>query len=333
MTDITFKAMLVEEYEKGKYSREITERKLSDLPENDVLIKVSYSSLNYKDALSAGGHKGITRQYPHTPGIDASGTVVESGSPDIQQGEKVLVTGYDLGMNTPGGFAQYISVPAEWVVKLPEELSLKEAMMYGTAGFTAGISIFELQEHDISPYSGSILVTGASGGVGSLACGMLSKAGYKVIASSGKNSDTAFFESLGVSKLTGREEMEDEPKKPLLSKRWKGAIDTIGGETLQTAVKSADHRGVVCTMGNVLSDKFSLTVYPFILRGVKLVGIDSASRPMNERKYIWSKIASDWKIDNYEQHIKEVSLEELSGEIDLILQGKQKGRIIVNLEA
>lgn len=333
MTDITFKAMVVEEYEKGKYSGKIKERKISELPDNDVLIKVSYSSLNYKDALSAKGHKGITRHYPHTPGIDASGTVIRSNSADLEEGEEVIVTGYDLGMNTPGGFGQYISVPAEWVVKLPEGLTPKEAMMYGTAGFTAGISIFELQEHDISPYSGSVLVTGASGGVGSLACGMLSKAGYKVIASSGKNSETAFFESLGVSKLSGREEMKDEPRKPLLSKRWKGAIDTVGGEALQTAVKSADHRGVVCTMGNVLSDKFSLTVYPFILRGVKLVGIDSASRPMNERKYIWSKIATDWKIDNYEKHIKEVSLEDLNSEIELILQGKQKGRVIVNPEA
>lgn len=319
------------EIDKNKFSQNIEKLDTQDLPNNDVLIEVHYSSLNYKDALSAMGHKGITRRYPHTPGIDASGIVVESKSKQFKSGDEVIVTGYDLGMNTNGGFGQYIRVPSDWIVKLPENLTLKEAMMYGTAGFTAGISMFEFEQANIIPEKGKILVTGASGGVGSLAVGMLNKAGYEVIASTGKN-DKDFFDLLGGAELIPRDDLNDESPKPLLAKRWIGVIETVGGNTLNTAIRSTDHRGVICTMGNVAGDSTNITVYPFILRGVKLVGIDSASRPMDERLYIWNKISADWRIDNIEKISKEISLEELHTEIENILKGNQKGRVIINLK-
>jgi acrylyl-CoA reductase (NADPH) len=319
------------EIEKNKYSQKIETLDTAHLPDNDVLIEVHYSSLNYKDALSAMGHKGITRRYPHTPGIDASGIVAESKSELFKAGDEVIVTGYDLGMNTSGGFGQYIKVPAEWLVKLPENLTLREAMMYGTAGFTAGISMFEFEQANITTDKGKILVTGASGGVGSLAVGMLNSAGYEVIASTGKE-DKEFFNLLGGAEIIPREEVNDDSPKPLLAKRWKGVIETVGGNTLNTAIRSTDHRGVICTMGNVAGDSTGITVYPFILRGVKLVGIDSASRPMDERLYIWNKISSDWKIDNIAQICKEITLNELDDEINKILNGEQKGRVIINLK-
>lgn len=325
-------AYVTTEIEKNKFTRNIETLDTEKLPDNDVLIEVHYSSLNYKDALSAMGHKGITRRYPHTPGIDASGIVAESKSDSFKPGDKVIVTGYDLGMNTPGGFGQYIKVPAEWLVRLPNTMTLKEAMMYGTAGFTAGISMFEFEQANITPEKGKILVTGASGGVGSLAVGMLNKAGYEVIASTGKN-DKEFFDLLGGAEIIQREEVNDDSHKPLLAKRWKGVIETVGGNTLNTSIRSTDHRGVICTMGNVAGDSTEITVYPFILRGVKLVGIDSASRPMNERLYIWNKISSDWKIDNIEKICTEISLHQLDDEISKILKGQQKGRIVVNLKS
>lgn len=325
-----YKAYVSKETDQKINVRSIQDLNINDLPDNDVLIKVHYSSLNYKDALSSKGHKGITRNYPHTPGIDASGEVVSDRTGKFKTGEKVIVTGYDLGMNTYGGFGQYIKVPSDWIVPLPSSLSLKEAMIYGTAGFTAGISMFEFENLNITPDKGKILVTGASGGVGSLAVGMLTSAGYNVIASTGKP-DTDFFEALGNPEIISREDVNDDSNRPLLSKRWIGVIETVGGNTLNTTIRSTDHRGVICTMGNVTGDKIDSTVYPFILRGVKLVGIDSASRPMDERLYIWNKIATDWKINNVEKIAKEVTLEELDNEVEKILKGQQKGRVIVNL--
>lgn len=323
-------AFVTQENNDKTFTQDILELNTENLPDNDVLIQVHYSSLNYKDALSASGHKGITRKYPHTPGIDASGIVINSKSNKFKEGDKVIVTGYDLGMNTSGGFGQYISVPSDWIVPLPDNLDLKEAMMYGTAGFTAGISMFEFENLNITPDKGKILVTGASGGVGSLAVGMLNKAGYKVIASTGKK-DEEYFSFLGAEKIISREELNKELNKPLLKKEWIGAIETVGGITLENTIKSTDHRGVVCTMGNVSSDKFTISVYPFILRGIKLVGIDSASRPMDERLYIWNNISNSWNINNLHKIIKEVKLKTLKEEIEKILKGKQKGRILVNL--
>ena len=221
-----FKALIVNE-KNGKFTREISTKSLNDLPAGDVLIKVKYSSLNYKDALSATGNKGVTRKYPHTPGIDAAGMVEKSPGNLFKEGDEVVVTGYDLGMNTFGGFAEYIRVPVEWIVKLPKGLSLKESMMLGTAGFTAGLSIYKLEQAGLDK-DGEIIVTGATGGVGSLAVALLSKLGYNITASTRKKEKEDYLKNLGAKLIINSDELDDKTGKPLLNRRWKGAVDTVG---------------------------------------------------------------------------------------------------------
>ena len=327
-----FKAMVVEETAQGDFDRRIKDRSIDSLPDGDVLIAVKYSSLNYKDALSATGNKGVTRSYPHTPGIDAAGTVTESRSPDFSAGDPVIVTSYDLGMNTSGGFGQFIRVPAEWVVPLPESLSVYESMVYGTAGFTAGLSIFKMVAGAIEPDAGPILVTGASGGVGSLAVGILAQAGYQVTAVSGKSEGRQFLEALGAAEVITREEACDTSGRPLLKGLWAGVIDTVGGDILATAIKSTLQDGIVSCCGNVAGPKLNTTVFPFILRGVSLLGIDSQNCPMALRRQIWQKLANEWKLTALERLTTEIPLDALDHHIDLILKGEQKGRVVVNLE-
>jgi putative YhdH/YhfP family quinone oxidoreductase len=324
----TFLAMVVEEQADGSYSRTIRERTVDDLPPGEVLIRVLWSSLNYKDALSASGNKGVTRKYPHTPGIDAAGLVEESQSGRFRPGDEVLVTSYDLGMNTSGGFGQYVRVPAEWIVPLPAGLDLKESMILGTAGLTAAMSVSALSA-GISPDQGEILVTGASGGVGSMAVSILARLGYEVCAASGK--DTAYLLDLGAKTVVSRADVNDESGRPLLKTRWAGVIDTVGGNILATAIKSTAHRGIVTCCGNVASPDLQLTVFPFILRGVTLVGIDSQDFPMAERKEIWQNLAHAWKPAKLGGMGRVVSLSDLEVEIGLILQGRQQGRVVVNL--
>ncbi|MCG6945205.1 MAG: YhdH/YhfP family quinone oxidoreductase [Deltaproteobacteria bacterium] len=326
-----FKAMVVQETAAGTYTRRIAEKSLDDLPAGEVLIRVHYSSLNYKDGLSATGHRGVTKHYPHTPGVDAAGVVEESHSEAFQPGDQVIVTSYDLGMNTPGGFGQYIRVPAGWVVPLPENLSPKESMAYGSAGLTAGFCIFKLQEHGITPDQGEILVTGATGGVGSFAVAMLARIGYQVIAVTGKMDEKQFLVDLGAKEVISRAEATDTSGKPLLKGRWAGVVDAVGGEILSTAIRSTKLHGAVTCCGNVASPDLHINVYPFILRGISLVGIDSQSFPMTFRRRTWEKIASEWKLDNLDRQTSVCSLEELDSEIDRILAGKQKGRVIVDL--
>ncbi len=327
-----FKAMVVQETADGTYTRQIAEKSLDDLPAGEVLVRVHYSSLNYKDGLSATSHRGVTKRFPHTPGVDAAGVVEESFSEAFQPGDPVIVTSYDLGMNTPGGFGQYIRVPAAWVVPLPENLSLKESMAYGSAGLTAGFCIFKLQEHGVTPELGEILVTGATGGVGSFAVAMLAKIGYQVVAVTGKMDEKQFLTDLGAKEVISRDEATDTSGKPLLKGRWAGVVDAVGGEILSTAIRSTKLHGAVTCCGNVASPDLHINVYPFILRGISLVGIDSQSFPMTFRRQTWEKIASDWKLDNLNRQTSVCSLEELDSEIDRILAGKQKGRVIVDLE-
>ena len=326
----TFKALLVNE-ENRRFIRNITERKIDDLPAGEVLIKVKYSSLNYKDALSAIGNKGVTRKYPHTPGIDAAGIVVETSSNKFKEGEEVLVTGYDLGMNTSGGFAEFIRVPSDWVVKLPTGLSLKESMIYGTAGFTAGLSLYKLELCSEEKIDGEVLVTGATGGVGSLAVSLLSKNGYQVVASTGKRDKAEFLRKLGAKEIIDREIVDDESGKSLLNRKWKAAVDTVGGNILATVLKQMDYRSSVASCGNTYSPELNTTVFPFILRGVNLLGINSAETPMNLRLKIWQKLANEWKPDCLHETYEECSLEQLNDKIDLILQGQITGRIVVKL--
>ncbi|RJP76545.1 MAG: acryloyl-CoA reductase [Desulfobacteraceae bacterium] len=330
MENKTFRAMVVEEVDKGVFTRKITDRTIQDLPEGDVLIRVHYSSLNYKDALSASGNRGVTRNFPHTPGIDAAGVVEESGSDLFQKGQEVLVTSYDLGMNTSGGFAQYVRVPAEWVVKLPGKLGMKESMCYGTAGFTAGMSVDKLMG-TVPPSQGEILVTGATGGVGCMAAGILAGQGYSVTAVSGKPDAKELLASLGVKNVITRDAFLEGADRPLLKPRWSGVVDTVGGEILAAAIKATLPLGVVTCCGNVASADLPITVFPFILRGVTLVGIDSQNCPMTWRKQIWDKLAGDWKFAMPEDLVSEISLDDLDDAVKAILKGQVKGRRIVNL--
>jgi len=327
-----FRAMVVEETPSGQFEINIKKKAIKDLPPGDVLVRVKYSSINYKDALSASGNRGVTRKYPHTPGIDAAGIVVESENSRFKEGDEVLITGYDLGMNTSGGFEQYIRVPAEWIVRLPEGLKFGEAMIYGTAGFTAAMSIYALMR-DVAPGDGEILVTGASGGVGCLVVVTLAKLGFEVVAVSGKPEGKRFLKKLGAKKVIAREEALDNSSKPLLKAIWAGVIDTVGGETLATAIKSTKPGGTVTCCGNVSSPDLPITVFPFILRGVRLVGIDSQNCPMEHRKEIWTLLGDAWKSDKLMDICEEIGLDGVVFHVPMMLQGKQKGRVVVNLDA
>ncbi|MFH2218440.1 MAG: YhdH/YhfP family quinone oxidoreductase [Pseudomonadota bacterium] len=327
----TFTAMVVTEDENNRFVREIKDRDIDDLPEGDVLVKVQFSSLNYKDVLSATGNRGVTRTYPHTPGIDAAGTVVESRSKNFSSGDTVIVTSYDLGMNTSGGFGQYIRVPAEWVVKMPDNLSPRESMIFGTAGFTAALSVYRLVDYGLTPDMGRIIVSGATGGVGSIAVSILAKTGYEVVAVNGIVDETDFLLELGATEVISIEDATDTSGKPLLKGLWAGGIDTVGGEILATTIKSTKDAGAVTCCGNVGSHDLPLNVYPFIIRGVTLMGIDSQNCPMPIRLKTWQKIADEWKLAHLELLTTEVPLGGLSERIDLILQRKHKGRTIVRL--
>lgn len=325
----SFRALVVRE-SKGRFSRSVEERRIEALPEGEVLIRVRYSSLNYKDALSATGHRGVTRAFPHTPGIDAAGEVVESSVVDFAPGDRVLVTGYDLGMNTPGGFGQFIRIPAHWPVALPGGLTLRESMGYGTAGLTAALCVHHLIEAGATP-DGDAVVTGATGGVGSLSVAILAKIGFRVVAATGKVSEADFLKRLGASEVIDRRELDDPSGQPILSARWMAGIDTVGGNILSTLIKTTHYRGAITCCGLVASPELNTTVFPFILRGVKLIGIDSVLCPMDLRLKIWQKIAADWKVDALDDLIAECELQALDGQIDRILSGQMRGRVVVNL--
>ena len=323
----SFKAYRVEK-EGESVSRSIQDMPFSSLPENDVTVKVAYSSLNYKDALSATGAPGVTRDYPHTPGIDAAGTVTSSSDDRFKEGDEVIVTSYDLGMNTAGGFGEFIRVPADWVVPLPEGLSLREAMVLGTAGFTAALCIDAL-EH-VGTEDGPIVVTGASGGVGSVAVALLAKVGYEVVASTGSESAHELLKTLGASSIMDRQELSEAVKPPMLKGIYGGAVDTVGGVTLVNLIKQLKLHASVAACGLVGGPKLELTVYPFILRGVNLLGIDSQSCEMDKRQRVWQKLATDWKVD-LSAVTKEIGLDGLDDGVDAILKGQTQGRILVKV--
>lgn len=325
--NMPFQALVTEKTDEG-FRSAIQTRLVRDLPPGDVLIKVQYSSLNYKDALSATGNRGVTKRFPHTPGIDAAGVVEQSNVTDFTPGQKVVVSCYGLGMNTDGGFGEYIRVPAEWVMPCPDGLSLKESMIIGTAGFTAALSLFSLQEQHVQPEDGEILITGATGGVGSMAVSMLSLAGYSVVALSGKPEQTDFLLGRGAKRVIGRQSMIKSGK-ALLRPKFVGVIDTVGGDILTTAIKSTAYGGVVTCCGNVASPELELTVYPFILRGVRLIGIDAAECSMPTRTKVWAKIAGPWRIKDLEQMSCAVNLDELNSCIDKMLRGKLARRVLL----
>lgn len=312
------------------YQSRIENMHLDDLPEGEVLIQVHYSSVNYKDALSSIGSPGVTKNYPHSPGIDASGIVVESTSPLFKKGDQVLVTGYDLGMNTHGGFSQMIRVPADWVLALPEKMSLRDAMVLGTAGLTAALSV-----NEVLPYlkeASQVLVTGPSGGVGSTAIKILKKLGYKVQVPLRRKESQAFLEELGVDGFVDYEDINKMTSRPLASAVFDGAVDTAGGAGLHYALASTAYGGAVSACGNAASVKLETTVFPFILRGVRLVGIDSVLAPQELRKELWEKLAGDWKSSDFEKGIQEISLDQVPQALEKVLAGKHQGRYLIKVK-
>ena len=320
---------MVREQNKGEFTRSIEEKDTQDLPAGEILVRVHYSSLNYKDALSASGNRGVTRRYPHTPGIDAAGVVEESTVSVFQPGDQVIVSGYDLGMNHPGGFAEYIRVPAAWVVRLPQGLSLLQSMMLGTAGFTAGRCVEMLLRQGCVP-GGDILVTGATGGVGSISVAILAQLGFAVTALTGKK-ETAFLLELGARTVLARDEFLQSRKKMLLPEKWAGVVDTVGGQYLETAIKETRYDGVVTSCGNVASGDLALTVYPFIIRGVRLIGIDSARCSLSVRERIWRQLATEYKFSQLDHLASVITLEELDEAIRRMLAGSLRGRMVVRL--
>lgn len=318
--------------EEPEFQQQVIERAKEDLPQGDVLIRVKYSSLNYKDALSAMGNKGVTRTYPHTPGIDAAGVVESSTEPEFAVGDEVIVTGYDLGMNTFGGLAQYIRVPADWVIKRPQGLSLRESMILGTAGLTAALCVEKLVRAGLRPSDGDVLVTGATGGVGSIAIKLLSQLGYSVVAATGKvEQQTDFLKQLGASQVIDRAELLEGADKPLLRPRWAGAVDTVGGEMMFNVIKALNYGASMACCGLTAGVDFKGNVFPFILRGTNLLGVDSVELPIVIKASMWDKLSLQWKMD-LESLVQEINLSEVAEAIKTMLAGQQRGRILVRVD-
>ncbi len=328
---IEFSALQIREEPDGSFSRHLVRRTTNELPPGDVLIRVAFSALNYKDGLSASGHKGITRQFPHTPGIDAAGLVVESAVPEFVPGQRVLVTSFDLGMNTSGAFAEYIRVPAGWVVPLPDGLTLAESMILGTGGLTAALALWKLERNGLLPEHGPVLVTGASGGVGSVAVALLHQAGYRVVASSGKPAAHDMLRRLGADEIVDRAAVDDQTGKALLPVRWAAAVDTVGGNTLSTAIKACRPEGSVAVIGLVADNKFTTTVYPFLIRGVNVLGIETGTTEIGLRRELWQRLATTWRLPDLDSLVTYTDLTHLSDYIDLILKGETQGRVVLRL--
>ena len=325
-----FKALVSSESNK-KYESKVQSRTIQDLPEGDVLIKVYFSSLNYKDALSAIGNKGVSRNYPHTPGIDAAGIIETSESKNFKVGEEVIVTGYDLGMNTSGGFSEYIRVPSEWVVKKPEGISLSESMALGTAGLTAGLCVRKLINHKLTPDSGKLFVTGATGGVGIVAMMLLSKLGFEVVAITGKLESQDMLKKYGASEVITRVDLDQPLISPLQKSIYAGGIDAVGGNVLSNLLCATSQRAAIACCGMVNGADLNTSVFPFILRGISLYGVDSAETELGIKEEVWNNFSSEWKLEDLENQIKEITLSDLPAEIDTILKGQQIGRIRVKI--
>lgn len=328
----TFQALWVTETPEKTYAVDVVERNISDLPDNDLLVEVHYSSLNYKDALSASGNKRVTRNFPHTPGIDAAGVVVKDRSGTFNPGDEVLFFGYDLGMNTSGGLGQYISTPAEWAVKKPDTLSLKEAMTYGTGGLTAALCIQKLEKMGATPADGPVAVTGATGGVGSLSIALLKQLGYSVVAFSGKPEQAEGLKAIGAAEVLHRDVLKEAAGLPMAKEIWAHGIDTLGGEYLENMLKHIQSGGGVSACGLAASGEFSSTVFPFIIRGVSLLGVDSVYIPLKDKQHIWHRVATDMKLPNLESLCEEISLQQVPEYIQRFLKGKVVGRYVVNLK-
>ena len=318
---------LVTTEDNKSFINSIEKRDISTLPDNDTLIKVKFSSLNYKDALSASGNKGVTRNYPHTPGIDAAGIIEETTSKNFQVGDEVIITGYDMGMNTFGGFGEYIRVPQEWIVKKPDNLSLSESMAFGTAGLTAGLCLRKLLLHGLKPDDGEVFVSGVTGGVGIISLMLFSKLGFDVTAITGKMDQEKLLKNLGAKTVLDRNDLDSDLISPLQKPIYAGGIDAVGGKILSNLICSTSQRAAIACCGMVGGLSLDTSIFPFILRGLSLFGIDSAESLLETKEEVWNNFASSWKLENIDENIKDISLNELPSEIDKILDGKQIGRV------
>lgn len=330
----TFSAYVVDKQD-DHVTGQVTTLPADQLPDGDVTIAVEYSSLNYKDGLAATGQGGIVRTYPHVPGIDAAGTVVESRVASIVVGERVLVTGYDLGVGAFGGYAAYVRVPASWVVKIPATLTTFEAMTLGTAGFTAAMCLLAMEHNGLRPEQGPVLVTGATGGVGSVAVNLLAQKGYTVTASTGKADQHDYVRQLGASQILSREDVSltGDRLRPLLKGMWAGAVDAVGGATLNYLLRTTNYGGAIALCGLVGGQDFAGTVIPFLLRGINLLGIDSVLCPMPYRQDIWQKLATHLKPTHLQDMAQVITLNQLPEAIAAILKGQVTGRLLVAPQA
>ena len=321
-----FKGYLVREKE-GNFNGSIEDIDIPKLEQGRVLIKVHYSSLNYKDALAASGAKGVASSYPFVPGIDVAGEIIESSTPDFSVGDNVIATGYKIGMSEFGGFGEIVHLPSNWVIKMPSELDYIKCMSFGTAGITAAACIKKIADGDCSKTL-PVLVSGSTGGVGSISVGILSKIGYEVHAISGKSSQVDTLKMMGANEILDRNEYMSEPVKPMDKAQYSAAVDTVGGDILSKMLTMIANHGVVSCCGNVAGPKFSSSVFPFILRGIQLSGIDSAESSIKLKKDLWELLSNEWSLDLSNQ-TKIVKISEIKEEIDKILKGDQIGRVVI----
>lgn len=327
-----FTALVLDETD-GKVSQEIKTLDAATLPEGDVVVSVAYSDLNYKDGMVVQGKGKLVRKYPHVPGIDFAGTVESSDSPEFKPGDEVILTGWRVGEVHWGGYATKARVKSEWLVPLPKGMTLKQAMGIGTAGFTAMLAVMALEEHGLKPENkGEVLVTGASGGVGSIATALLANLGYRVAAATGSEK-ADYLKSLGATTIVGRDELSSPPKGPLGPERWSGVIDNVGGKILGSVLPSICYWGSCASVGNAGGIEFTTTVIPFLLRGINLLGIDSATCPKERRMVAWPRLARELPMDKLDEMVSVVPLSEVPTVSGRILKGEIKGRTVIDVRA
>nr|WP_298688819.1 MDR family oxidoreductase [uncultured Dongia sp.] len=325
-----FKALLLQEKD-GKVSSAIEDLPDDRLPAGDVLVRVHNSTLNYKDGLVLNGLGRLVKTYPHVGGVDFSGTVLESQHHDYKAGDQVILTGWRVGEVHWGGYAEKARVKGEWLVPLPKGLSTERAMAIGTAGFTAMLCVMALEEHGLRPDHGDVLVTGAAGGVGSVATAILSRLGYRVVCSSGRPEQADYLKSLGAAEVIDRATIATPSGKPLEGERWAGVVDSVGGSTLAAILPQMKYRGAIAACGLAGGTKLETTVIPFILRGVALLGVDSVMAPLMRRKVAWARLTKDLPMEKLDGMIQRATLEELPTLGKAILEGKVRGRVVVDL--
>lgn len=331
MSEETFRALVVEE-SAGERQVALRDLPIEALPPGEVLVRVAYSTLNYKDGLAVTGKGKVLRSSPLAPGIDFAGTVVESASPDYRPGDQVVLTGWGVGERHWGGFSQLNRVPAAWLVPLPAGLTLRQAMAIGTAGFTAMLCVQALERHGLVPTEREVLVTGAAGGVGSVAVALLARAGYRVTAATGRPAEAAYLRELGAGEVIERSVLTT-PGRPLESERWAGAVDTVGGATLAGIFRAVAYHGVVAACGNAGGAEFTTSVFPFILRGVKLIGVESVMVPPDERRAAWERIARDLPTALIDRMTEEIPLAAVPAYSERITSGQVRGRVVVDVNA